>query len=55
MAMLENEAQEMISDARWVTFCEDLKSAGQIILRPETPATALDRAEGWRYLSRLTS
>jgi hypothetical protein len=25
-----------------------------VILRPEAPATALDRAEGWRYLSRLT-
>jgi hypothetical protein len=24
------------------------------VLRPETPATELDRAEGWRYLSRLT-
>ena len=25
-----------------------------MILRPENPATEIDRAEGWRYLSRLT-
>ncbi len=31
-----------------------MKAAGEIILRPQSPATELDRAEGWRYLSRLT-
>jgi hypothetical protein len=31
-----------------------LRCAGAEILRPETPATELDRAEGWRYLTRLT-
>jgi hypothetical protein len=38
----------------WEQFCDALKAAGQVILRPETPVTALDRAEGWRYHSRLT-
>ena len=38
----------------WDEFCDRLKEAGQIILRPETPSDELDRAEGWRYLGRLT-
>jgi Protein of unknown function (DUF1214) len=40
--------------ADWEQFCERLKEAGQILLRPETPASELDRAEGLRYLARLT-
>jgi hypothetical protein len=38
----------------WDAFCDSLKAAGRTILRPEAPATEIDRAEGWRYLSRLT-
>jgi Protein of unknown function (DUF1214) len=37
----------------WERFCDELKAAGATILRPEAPATELDRAEGWRYLTRL--
>ena len=44
----------VISGASWAQFCEALKAAGAEVLRPETPATELDRAEGWRYLTRLT-
>jgi hypothetical protein len=40
--------------AEWEQFCERLKEAGQILLRPETPTRELDRAEGLRYLARLT-
>jgi hypothetical protein len=42
------------SGQTWDDFCDSLKAAGKLILRPETPASELDRAEGWRYLSRLT-
>lgn len=38
----------------WNDFCAALQRAGAQVLRPETPANAFDRAEGWRYLSRLT-
>jgi Protein of unknown function (DUF1214) len=38
----------------WEQFCDRLKEAGQIVLRQETPSSEIDRAEGWRYLSRLT-
>lgn len=46
------EAQ-VCSGQTWDEFCDALKRAGQQILRPEAPDSVLDRAEGWRYLSRL--
>ncbi len=44
----------VLSGQSWEDFCDGLKAAGREVLRPETPATQLDRAEGFRYLSRLT-
>jgi len=38
----------------WEAFCDELKAAGQQIIRPEAPRDELSRAEGWRYLTRLT-
>ncbi|MBU0538612.1 MAG: DUF1214 domain-containing protein [Gammaproteobacteria bacterium] len=38
----------------WEAFCDELKAAGQQIIRPEAPSDDLSRAEGWRYLTRLT-
>lgn len=38
----------------WRDFCARLAEAGEILLRPQAPAAALDQAEGLRYLSRLT-
>ena len=38
----------------WAEFCDQLKATGQQILRPEAPSDPLHRAEGWRYLTRLT-
>ena len=55
MTMNSEEALiRVLSGQTWDDFCERLKAAGQVILRPEAPATEIDRAEGWRYLSRLT-
>lgn len=47
-------AERVINGKTWEDFCDALKSAGSVILRPEAPDTLLDRTEGWRYLSRLT-
>jgi hypothetical protein len=44
---------DVISGKTWDEFCDALKHAGQQILRPEAPTSALDRAEGYRYLTRL--
>src|SRR5271170_531148 len=51
---MSDAASRVISGKSWEDFCDRLKAAGQVILRPETPVTEIDRAEGWRYLSRLT-
>jgi hypothetical protein len=38
----------------WREFCRALEKAGEVVLRDTAPATPLDRAEGFRYLARLT-
>jgi len=48
------EMDAVMSGELWAEFCDQLKDAGQQILRPEAPQDALHRAEGWRYLTRLT-
>ncbi|HUP73906.1 MAG TPA: DUF1214 domain-containing protein [Acidimicrobiales bacterium] len=37
----------------WSDFCRELERAGACIDRPETPGDEIDRAEGYRYLTRL--
>jgi hypothetical protein len=45
--------QQLLSGQTWDEFCDILKRAGSQVLRPEAPADAFTRAEGYRYLSRL--
>lgn len=52
--MAAREIEEAVLSGRlWDEFCDQLKQAGRTILRPEAAAATLDRAEGWRYLTRL--
>ncbi len=46
--------ERAMSGESWEAFCEQLKSAGQTILAEGQPDSPIDRAEGFRYLSRLT-
>ncbi|MFQ5699152.1 MAG: hypothetical protein ACE5IL_12815 [Myxococcota bacterium] len=51
----ENEALERVVDGRsWSEFCDGLKAAGAVVLGAGAPDDPLTRAEGWRYLTRLT-
>ena len=43
----------VLSGAVWRDFCRALERAGDTILRPGSPMDPFDRAEGFRYLSRL--
>jgi hypothetical protein len=46
-------AQRLMTGRSWEEFCDTLKSAGKTILASGSPESPLDRAEGFRYLSRL--
>jgi len=48
----ENE-QRILDGSAWREFCRALERAGEAVCRDETPTTAFDRAEGYRYLARL--
>lgn len=46
--------REVVSGAGWRQFCGALEAAGAAVLRATGPQDPFDRAEGWRYLSRLS-
>ena len=49
----ERSIQRVMSGESWNEFCDGLKAAGAVILREASPRDPLDRAEGFRYLTRL--
>jgi hypothetical protein len=50
----ESPNDRLMTGKSWQDFCDALKGAGKTILDEGSPQSPLDRAEGFRYLSRLT-
>ncbi len=46
-------AERLMTGRSWEEFCRTLESAGKTILAEGSPTSPIDRAEGFRYLSRL--
>jgi len=53
MSSHDSDARVLSGEA-WRDFCRALERAGDVVLRPGSPLDPFDRAEGFRYLSRLT-
>ena len=52
--MTDTEAyQKLLSGEAWIRFCDELKAAGEEILRPTAPNTPIDVAEGHRFLTQM--
>jgi hypothetical protein len=50
----DQSIDEIMDGRAWDAFCDGLKAARSVIFDQSTADNAFDRAEGYRYLSRLT-
>lgn len=53
--MLGDNPNDAALKASWDDFCEQLKSAGDLVFRDTTPNQDIDRAKGFRLLARNVS
>ncbi len=49
-----DSAARVLDGRIWADFCAALEEAGSVVLADSVPMDPQDRAEGWRYLTRLT-
>ena len=50
---MDEITQKVVDGTAWREFCDMLADAGQVILAKGNPESPLDRAEGFRMLTRL--
>jgi Protein of unknown function (DUF1214) len=53
--MLGDNPNDKALKANWDDFCDQLKSAGDLVFRDSTPSTDIERAKGMRLLARNIS
>jgi hypothetical protein len=52
--MVDSTTEEkVVSGQIWDDFCDMLKEAGKVVLRPENPSDPMNRTLGYRFLSHL--
>jgi hypothetical protein len=52
--MSQTSIERLATGATWTEFCDSLKKAGENVLKETSPSDPLTRAEGFRYLTRIT-
>lgn len=50
---MDEITQKVVDGTAWREFCDLLADAGDVVLDPDNPDSALDRTEGFRMLTRL--
>ncbi|MFT4824298.1 MAG: hypothetical protein ACJASY_000076 [Halioglobus sp.] len=50
---MSDTEQRVLDGTAWNNFCDALKEAGEIVNSEKAPQDAFNRAEGYRYLTRL--
>jgi hypothetical protein len=50
---IDPSEERIMNGEAWIGFCEAIQAAGETVLAQSAPDSPLDRAEGFRYLTRL--
>ena len=54
MSEMDIHEKRIMEATTWNDFCDRLREAGNVMMREGSPKNPFDRAEGFRYLSRIT-